>query len=156
MEDRSVHVQQAAVTPQSENATLALNLAGDAIVTVDASGRITMWNAAAERLLGHEASDAVGQTLALVIPERNRPRHIAGFHEAMQQGHLAHDGAPARVEAITANGSTVTLAMSLGLLTGEDGTRTGAVAILREAVIELVPFAAPAHQQRATTDRRHD
>jgi len=116
----------------------AIASAGDAIVTVDGAGTITSWNHSAERLLGYRRSDAVGQTLALIIPDVYRARHVAAFHKAMDGGQLAEGGAVARVEALTSSGATVALGLSLGLLP----ERAGAVAVLRrlgEAVVEFVP-----------------
>ena len=44
-----------------------------AVIVVDPSGRITLWNVAAERLLGLTEGEAVGQTLwTLHIPALNR------------------------------------------------------------------------------------
>jgi len=86
-------------------AARALAAAGDAIITVDTAGRITSWNEAARRLLGYSPQDAIGQTLALIIPPEHRPRHMAGFHAALDSGRLAHSGAVARVEAATASGT---------------------------------------------------
>lgn len=120
--------QQAAAVIGAE----ALARAGDAIITVDATGQITSWNLAAERLLGHTASEAVGQTLALIVPPEHRPRHVAAFHAAMESGDLANSGQPARIEAMTSGGQTVPLVMSLGLLPG-DGASSGAVAVLRSS-----------------------
>jgi PAS domain S-box-containing protein len=105
--------------------------AGDAIVTVDHAGTITSWNPAAERLLGHPMADAVGQTLALIIPAEYRARHVAAFHGAMDTGALEHQGRPARVEAISASGERLALVFTLGLLTDDGGAATGAVAVLR-------------------------
>jgi PAS domain S-box-containing protein len=109
----------------------AATAAGDAIVTVDQKGRITSWNPAAERLLGYAAADAVGQTLALIIPAQHRARHVAAFDRAMDTGMLAHDGTPARVEATRGSGETLALVFTLGLLTDESGAAAGAVAVLR-------------------------
>ena len=106
--------------------------AGDAIVTVDESGTITSWNPAAERLLGHPESSAVGQTLALIIPPEHRARHVAAFHAAMESGKLMNGGRAARIEAITSRG-TMPFVFSLGLLPSAAGGATGAVAVLRPA-----------------------
>jgi PAS domain S-box-containing protein len=116
----------------------AVMAAGDAIVTVGATGAITSWNGSAERLLGYSREDAVGQTLALIIPERYRARHVAAFHQAMDSGRLAHDGAVARVEALAKSGGTVVLGLSLGLLPG----RSGVVAVLRPLGGGAVEFAS--------------
>ena len=119
----------------------AVAAAGDAIVTVDGTGTIVSWNHSAERLLGYSRADAVGQTLALIIPAGYRARHVAAFHQAMDSGQLAHGGAVARVEAMTTSSSTLVLGLSLGLLPD----RSGAVAVLRplgDAVVEFAPAAA--------------
>lgn len=128
----------------AELAAQALAAAADAIVTVNTRGEITSWNRAAEVLLGRTAGQAVGQTLALLIPPGHRARHVAAFRAAMDSGQLAHGGRPARVEAMTSDRGRVTLAMSLGLLTDPAGTPAGAVAVLRPAEVDLVPFVSPA------------
>ena len=116
MEDRPLPVQQARMTVPPGLAARALASAADAIVTVTAQGEITSWNQAAEMLLGHAADQAIGQTLALIIPAEHRARHVGAFRAAMDSGQLAHGGRPARVEATTRDGNRLTLAMSLGLL----------------------------------------
>ncbi|HEY6214642.1 MAG TPA: PAS domain S-box protein [Vicinamibacterales bacterium] len=40
----------------------------DAIISTDLNGILTFWNAAAERLYGYSASEAVGQPIELIIP----------------------------------------------------------------------------------------
>jgi PAS domain S-box-containing protein len=121
-------------------AAQAVDVAGDAIITVDVEGRITSWNPAAEALLGHAADGAVGQTLALVIPAEHRPRHIAAFQKAMNTASLTNHGQPARVEAIHNNGSTIAMNMTLGVLVDVDGTAAGAAAVLRATEVDPIPF----------------
>jgi PAS domain S-box-containing protein len=55
-------------------------LATDAIVSVDASYRIILFNTGAERIFGYSAAEIHGQPLDLLIPERYRRTH---------NGHLA-------------------------------------------------------------------
>jgi len=128
-------------TVEPSLAARALGAAGDAIITVDSSGRITSWNEAAQRLLGYSAQEAIGQTLALIIPPEHRPRHMAGFHAAIDGGRLTHGGVVARVEAATMSGSRLALGLSLGLLPSDDGKPLSVVAVLRplgDAVTEFV------------------
>jgi len=134
------------MTPDPALASAAVAAAGDAIVTTDSHGYITSWNHAAELLLGVTAEQAIGQTLALIIPEALRPRHAACFRAAMNNGQLSHGGQPARVEAITPGGDVMPLALTLGLLAGPDSAPAGAVAVLRRADASLVPCGNPAGQ----------
>ena len=55
-----------------------IQVAADAIIVADASGKITLWNAGAERLFGYAAAEVVGQSLDLIIPEAQRTRHWDG------------------------------------------------------------------------------
>ena len=119
----------------------ALAATADAIVTVDPAGTITSWNGAAERLFGHSRGDAVGQTLALIIPAEYRAWHVAAFHAAMDSGKLANGGAVARVVAVTASGGSLVLGLSLGLLRdGPQDGPAGAVAVLRPLTIDVLSF----------------
>ena len=56
---------------------------GDAVIICDSDGVIRLWNATAERLFGFTAAEALGSSLNLIIPERLRERHWAGFARTM-------------------------------------------------------------------------
>jgi NADPH:quinone reductase len=119
----------------------AVAAAGDAIVTLDHSAKVTSWNRAAEELLGFTREQAMEKGLALIIPAEYRARHVAAFHAAMDGGHLAHGGAVARVEAVTPSGGRRVLGLSLGLLAAENGQPSGVVGVLRplgDAAVEFV------------------
>lgn len=52
----------------------------DAVVTIDAAGRVIQFNRAAERMFGYTRAEAIGRLLAeLVIPEDLRAAHLAGL-----------------------------------------------------------------------------
>jgi PAS domain S-box-containing protein len=60
--------------------------AGDAVVAADPKGRITLWNAAAQRIFGFTPAEALGQSLDLIIPARLRERHWQGYGKVMHSG----------------------------------------------------------------------
>jgi PAS domain S-box-containing protein len=64
--------------------------AADAIISVDEAQRIVRFNAAAARLFGIAAADAVGQPLDRFVPDRFRDAH------ALQVAAYAHTGATRR------------------------------------------------------------
>ncbi len=47
----------------------------DAIICADAHGRVSFWSAAAERLFGHTVAEALGQPIAILVPERMHGGH---------------------------------------------------------------------------------
>lgn len=63
-----------------------LSVIGDAVVITDASGIITTWNSAAEAMFGYAQSEALGASLDIIIPEKYRMRHAAGFEQTMNTG----------------------------------------------------------------------
>ena len=60
--------------------------APEAIVVTDPGGIIRLWNHGAERVFGHSAAQAVGESLDLIIPEKLRERHWAGYQQTMATG----------------------------------------------------------------------
>jgi PAS domain S-box-containing protein len=60
--------------------------AQDAVVVADAEGVIRVWNRAAERIFGYTGAEAIGQSLDLIIPERQRERHWQGYARVMASG----------------------------------------------------------------------
>jgi PAS domain S-box-containing protein len=121
------------------NAAAVLEAAGDAIVTVGPTAVITSWNRHAQSLFGYPQTDAAGQSLALMIPEQYRQRHVAGFHAALSSGTLRHEGRPVHVEATTKDGEEISIGMTLALLRDCDEI-TSVVAVLRP-VGDPEPFA---------------
>ena len=67
--------------PQTDGALPAevgqavLESASEAILLVDANGRIVVANGAAERMFGYTRRDLIGQTLEILLPERVRAVH---------------------------------------------------------------------------------
>jgi diguanylate cyclase (GGDEF)-like protein/PAS domain S-box-containing protein len=60
---------------------LVVEMAGDAIVTIDREGVIVSWNRGAQRIFGYSANEAIGEKLTLIVPGRFRE----AFHTGLQK-----------------------------------------------------------------------
>lgn len=59
-----------------------LNIADDAIISVDATQRITLFNKGAEKIFGYKAIEIIGKPLDVLLPSRYREihrQHVVGF-----------------------------------------------------------------------------
>lgn len=102
-----------------------------AAVFADAEGRVHFWNAGAERLFGHPASEAIGQRVDLIVPASLREAHWAGFNRALASS--AWRGSPGwgPVPALHRNGEQIMLEVILFLIQQENGTSAGVLALFR-------------------------
>jgi PAS domain S-box-containing protein len=112
-------------------ATLASELA-DALIIADTAGTICFWNGAAERIFGWPASRALGASLDLIIPERQRDRHWDGYRRVMSTGATKYDGDLLRVPALHADGQRRSIAFTVSLLKDRDGSVAGVAAVVRD------------------------
>jgi PAS domain S-box-containing protein len=105
----------------------------DAIIAADAQGVIRFWNPGAERVFGFTAADAMGQSLDLIIPERQRDRHWRGYHHVMQTGRSRYgDGDILAVPGVRKDGTRISLEFTIVPLRDGSGGLTGMGAILRD------------------------
>jgi len=109
-----------------------VNAIGDAVVVSDRSGAIVVWNAAATRIFGHDAAEALGQSLDLITPERQRRRHWDGYFETMRTGVTRYGADVLRVPAVHKDGHALSIAFTVGMLHGPDGAVTGIAAVIRD------------------------
>jgi PAS domain S-box-containing protein len=118
--------------PDAFARTLAAE-APDAVVYADAKGVIRFWNRAATRLFGYQEAEAVGQPLDIIIPEKLRARHWAGYDEAMKTGRSRYgEGELLAVPGQRKDGSRLSLEFTVLPFRGRDGAITGIAAILRD------------------------
>ncbi|EKS70888.1 MULTISPECIES: PAS sensor domain-containing protein [Caballeronia] len=109
-----------------------VNAIGDAVIVSDASGAITLWNPAAQRMFGFTQSEALGQSLDLIIPERLRGRHWDGYHKTMATGETRYGHDLLKVPAVDKAGRAMSIAFTVALLHSPQGELTGIVAIIRD------------------------
>jgi PAS domain S-box-containing protein len=93
----------------------------DCIITVDASGRIVEWNAAATTTFGQPRDLALGRTLAdLIVPPALRDAHCRGFARHLATGESTILGTRLETVAMRADGTEfpVELSVSRGEVDG--------------------------------------
>lgn len=124
-------------TPQGttpDDATLARLVDGlaDAVVVADNAGTIVYWNAAAQRLFGWTESEAIGRSLDLIVPERQRRAHWDGYAKVMATGDTRYGTELLRVPSLHADGERRSIAFTVTLLHGDDGAVSGIAAVVRD------------------------
>lgn len=76
---------EASVASSEEHARRVIDAASDAFVSMEESGLVTDWNAAAERTFGWRRADIIGRPLVeTLVPERYRAAHRAGIARFLQ------------------------------------------------------------------------
>lgn len=122
---------------------------GDAIVASDAGGTIVLWNPAAERMFGFTESEALGQSLDLIIPQRQQQRHWDGYHKTMATGQTRYGNDVLRVPAMHKDGHTISIAFTVALLHSADGKVSAIVAAIRD---ETSRFAEERNLRKRLTE----
>jgi PAS domain S-box-containing protein len=119
-------------TPDDPTLADLVRSMADAVIIADAEGIIVFWNQAAERVFGWTATDAIGTSLDLIIPERQRSAHWAGYERVMATGHTRYGDELLRVPALHADGERRSIAFTVSLLTDSDNAVTGIAAVVRD------------------------
>ena len=112
---------------------LIVESAPDGVIWADREGVIRVWNAGAERYLGYTSSEAVGQTLSLVIPAVCRDRHWAAFHRWMASGENRISEPFGVIPLVHRDGHTVEMESTFVRVKDAAGQTVGAGAIVRPA-----------------------
>ncbi len=105
---------------------------GDAIMACDASGAIVLWNPACTRMFGYTAAQALGQSLDIIIPQRQQQRHWDGYHQTMTSGITKYGNEVLRVPAVHQDGHSLSIAFSVALTHTPEGKVASIVAVVRD------------------------
>jgi len=97
----------------------------DAILAKTLSGRITFWNAGAERLFGYTAAEAVGMNILMLSPDDRREEE-SRLLEDLRAGRLVEHY---ETERIRKDGTRVAVSLRLSPIKTADGTIVGCASI---------------------------
>jgi PAS domain S-box-containing protein len=88
--------------------------AQDAIIMMDASGKISYWNEAAERIFGYSKPEVIGRTLhQLLVPQRYRQAFQNASTKFKETGQGAAIGRTLELEALRSDGEEFPIELSL-------------------------------------------
>ncbi len=104
----------------------------DAVIFADREGIIRLWNRGAEEMFGFPAAEALGQPLALIIPENLRDRHHQGYQKVMAAGTTKYARDLLAVPARRRDGTRISVEFTIVLVRGEQDEILGTGAIIRD------------------------
>ena len=116
----------------------------DAILTKTLQGMITSWNAAAERLYGYTAQEAIGQPVTLIIPP-DQPNEFPAIMARLQRGERVDHYETVRQHK---DGHRLAISLTVSPLVAADGTILGASAVARD-ISERQQFEADRQRHEA-------
>ena len=127
-------------------ATSLVDHAGEAVIATDLTGRVILWNHAAEAMFGRSHQETIGATLDFMIPEKLRARHWEGFQRVVASGETQYVGRTLAVPALRADGKRISIEFTVALLKDEAGGLRGIGAIIRDVTARW-------EEQRASSGR---
>src|SRR5688572_16395875 len=100
----------------------------DAIVSKDLNGIIQLWNAAAERMFGYTADEAIGQSIRMIIPDDRQGEEDFVLGEIRAGRHVRHYETIRRRK----DGTTLPISLTVSPVYDEAGVVIGASKIARD------------------------
>jgi PAS domain S-box-containing protein len=104
----------------------------DAIMFSDREGLIRLWNRGAEQMFGYSESEALGQSLDLIIPENLRGRHWDGYFRVMESGESRYSTEMLSAPALRRDGTRISTEFSMVMVKGGDDKVLGVAAVIRD------------------------
>ena len=103
-----------------------------AILFGDREGKIRLWNGGAEAMFGYTAAEALGQSMDLIVPERQRARHWEGWDRVMATGVTRYGHDVLAVPALKKDGTRISVEFYILLLRAPTGEILGAAALMQD------------------------
>ena len=126
----------------------------DAVLICDRAGVIRYWNAAAERVFGFRVTEALGVSMNLIIPERLRARHWAGWEATMRTGVTRYgEGQLLAVPALHKDGRQISIEFSIQLLKDGNGQIEWVAAVVRDVTERYISEKALRARVKALQDQ---
>ncbi len=117
-------------TPPEAGAYLAaiISSSDDAIIAHDLDGRITLWNAAAEALLGYTAAEAIGRQTRTLFPADAQASQVETLQRVLGGENVSHF----ETTLAARNGRCVDVSLSISAIRNDAGDTIGASIVARD------------------------
>ena len=106
----------------------------DAIIGIDLEGNITSWNTSAQKMFGFEASEVLGKSDLIIVPE-NRQSDFDKIITAIKSGKLLDHY---ETERRTKDGRTIQVSISVSPIHDSHGRIVGAAKISRDITAQKI------------------
>ena len=127
-EQRTIEREKANQLLTARTLAAIVETSNDAIISKSLDGTIQSWNAAAERLFGFSAEQAIGRHISLVIPPERLPEEekiIASLTAGERIEHF-------ETERLRSDGKRITVSLTISPIKDNSGNVVGASKIVRD------------------------
>ncbi|MGD2044341.1 MAG: PAS domain S-box protein, partial [Acidimicrobiia bacterium] len=101
------------ITSTEKRLEAILDSANDAVISIDSSGLVRLWNRAAEDMFGYTAEEMVGEPLHAIIPERFHDGHNSGIERVSGGGEHHVIGKTVELAGLNREGHEIPIELSL-------------------------------------------
>ena len=138
---------------QNTDATAAAIVASmqEAVIYADLNGMIQLWNRGAEAIFGFTPDEAIGQSVDIIIPEKLRAAHWAGFNKAVAHGDILSAPGARITRGLKKDGGQLYVEMSFAMVRSQAGEMIGSIAVARDATERYLAERAARLQAAAAT-----
>jgi PAS domain S-box-containing protein len=116
------------VAIESEHLAAIVRSSDDAILSKDRNAIITSWNEAAERLYGWTSDEAVGKSVAIIIPRERRGEELEIVERIFSGQRIEHY----ETERVRKDGTRLAVSLAASPIHGEDGEIVGVATQARD------------------------
>ncbi len=100
----------------------------DAVLLMDAEGRISVFSPGAERLFGYRAEEVLGKTIAMLCPEDLQEEQAHAWRKIVEEGSYVGW----ETERLRKDGRRVPVELTVNRVLDESGKASGATAVIRD------------------------
>jgi PAS domain S-box-containing protein len=119
----------------------------DAIISKDSTGKITSWNAGADRVYGYSAEEAIGQPISILIPPHRRGEERQILDRVLAGERIDHY----ETERVTKDGQLRIVSLSVSPIFGSGGDVVKASVIARDITARHRSLTLASRLQTLTT-----